>query len=529
MVLTFFTLVALTFASEDLACVTAGVLIAQGTVPGSVAVTACAVGIFIGDLGLWAAGRAAAALAADMPLVWRLLTPERLHRSRSWLETHAGRAIVASRFMPGTRLPLYVTAGIVRMSPMRFATWTLVASVIWTPVVVLASARAGSVAPDGFGVASTIVGAGAAVMVLGRTARRVVSSAREGRLRARIARAIRWEFWPSWLFYAPVAVWVLFLSLRHRGLTTITASNPGIADGGFVGESKFDILQSLPADWSIPSVRVRLTASRDSTADALSQIASRGWTWPLVAKPDVGQRGVGVRLIRSEQHLSEYLSASSGAVLLQPFHPGPFEAGVFYARLPGQPSGRILSMTDKHFPVVIGDGRSTIRQLIDANARFRLQRSLFLERHRHIADTILPRGARFQLALAGNHAQGTSFYDGAHLWTSRLERRIDEIAQRIPGFYIGRFDVRYTDVDEFKAGRDLAIVELNGAAAESTHIYDPGTSLIAAYRTLFRQWSLVFAIGAENRRRGALPTSFRRFVGLVVAHLADRSPLLISD
>jgi hypothetical protein len=317
--------------------------------------------------------------------------------------------------------------------------------------------------------------------------------------------------------------------MRHRGVTTITASNPGIADGGFVGESKFDILQSLPPEWTIPSIRVSLSASHDRTADALRQAALQEWTWPLVAKPDVGQRGVGVRLLRSAQQLRDYLAVTRETVLLQPYHPGPFEAGVFYARMPGEPRGRILSITDKHFPVVIGDGKSTVRELIDANDRLRLQRSLFLQRHRHLADAVLVRGARFQLALAGNHAQGTTFSEGADLWTSMLERRVDEIAQRVPGFYIGRFDVRYTDVVEFKAGRDLAIVELNGAAAESTNIYDPSTSLLAAYRTLFRQWSLVFAIGAENRRRGALPTSFRRLVRLVAAHLADASPLPISD
>ena len=113
--------------------------------------------------------------------------------------------------------------------------------------------------------------------------------------------------------------------------------------------------------------------------------------------------------------------------------------------------------------------------------------------------------------------------------TPALERRIDDIAQRMPGFFIGRFDVRYSSVERFKAGEDLAIVELNGATAESTNIYDPDGSLFHAYRTLFRQWSLVFAIGAANRRLGAEATPARRLIRLAVAHLISSPALTLSD
>jgi hypothetical protein len=87
----------------------------------------------------------------------------------------------------------------------------------------------------------------------------------------------------------------------------------------------------------------------------------------------------------------------------------------------------------------------------------------------------------------GHHAQGTLFRDEPHLWTPALERRIDEIAQSYPGFFVGRFDVRYSDADGLRAGRGLAIVELNGAMAESTDIYDPNRSLLGAYRRLHKQ------------------------------------------
>lgn len=106
---------------------------------------------------------------------------------------------------------------------------------------------------------------------------------------------------------------------------------------------------------------------------------------------------------------------------------------------------------------------------------------------------------------------------------------IDDIARAFPGFFVGRFDVRHSDVEAFKAGVDLAVVELNGATPESTNIYDPGTSLIEAYRQLLRQWSIVFAIGAANRAVGARVRSMRRICGLVRAHLAGEVVYPIAD
>ena len=82
---------------------------------------------------------------------------------------------------------------------------------------------------------------------------------------------------------------------------------------------------------------------------------------------------------------------------------------------------------------------------------------------------------------------------------------------------------------DFKAGRDLAIVELNGATAESTDIYDPGNTLLRAYGRLFRQWSLVFAIGAANRAAGARVTSPSRLRALIREHLTTPAAFPVAD
>ena len=332
-----------------------------------------------------------------------------------------------------------------------------------------------------------------------------------------------------WLFYAPVAIWVFLLALRHRGISTITASNPGIPDGGVVGESKFRILTNLPADCTIPSALVEAGPAAHRVYSIVTHMREQLWSFPVVLKPDVGQRGVGVRLAQCVEDLETYCEREASSILVQPYHPGPFEAGIFYYRHPGAARGRIFSITDKHFPVLIGDGRSTVEALIWAHPRYRLQASTFLTRHSHALDRVLAQGERLQLAIAGNHAQGTLFRDGAHLWTPALERRIDEIAQSYPEFFVGRFDVRYSDVEGLRAGHGLAIVELNGATAESTDIYDPNRSLLSAYRQLFKQWSIVFTIGAANRATGATVTPTRRLASLLRAHMMSKPAFALSD
>lgn len=523
-----------TLVSEDLTCVAAGALLQSGRVSAAGAIASCAAGIFAGDIGLWLAGRACRATVARWHTSQRAIARWRLDERARQLEGNIASVLLMSRLVPGSRLPLYLSAGFSGVRLGAFSVWTLVAVLLWTPALVLSSAAAGrAVLPMPMALGSAAWASRlAATTVLVATVLAVrtwLPRLWSWRWSRRTPRWVQWEFWPMWLFYAPVALWIALLSLRYRGLATITAANPGIPDGGTIGESKFEILNRLPPDAIIPAARIECGSPDARSAALAHRMMTSGWSYPMVLKPDVGQRGVGVRIVRHATAAADYLSEQPGVVLAQPYHPGPFEAGVFYYRYPGEPRGRILSITDKRFPLITGDGVSSLGELIRRHPRFRIQARTFLTRHRASLDSILPAGTSFQLAHAGNHAQGTMFRDGMHLWTPALEQRIDRIAQTFPGFFVGRFDIRYTDVAAFTQGQDLAIVELNGATAESTEIYDPAGSLRQAYRRLFQQWSIVFAIGAANRRRGAGVTSMRRLLALIRMHLTTQIAFEISD
>jgi hypothetical protein len=330
------------------------------------------------------------------------------------------------------------------------------------------------------------------------------------RISAILGRWTRWEFWPVWLFYIPVGANYLRLALKYRGFTLPTAANPGIFSGGFVGESKIVTLRDLHAtslEFTAEAYLVEGVTPIERLA-AIEQLrARRRLDFPIILKPDVGQRGVGVKLIRSQEQAAAYLQQTTAPLVVQRYAPGPHEIGVFYYRLPNEERGRIFAITEKIFPTITGDGQHAIEELVWEDDRARFVAETYLQRLAERRSEILHSGETMKLVEAGNHAQGCIFRDGAHLWSEELERRIDEISRRLDGFFIGRYDIRYASHEDLRAGHNFQIIELNGAASEATSIYDSRNSLFAAYRTLFHQWELVFKIGAANRQRGYRPTA----------------------
>jgi len=307
-----------------------------------------------------------------------------------------------------------------------------------------------------------------------------------------------------------VGVYYAWLAIRHRGLSVPTSANPGIATGGFIGESKLEMLDQLRRRSQQFTAEAFLVEGRTTTDRLLCLHRIRREheiALPFILKPDVGQRGNGVRLIRSMRAALEYLQSVDASVIVQRYVVGPCEAGVFYYRFPDESRGHIFAITEKIFPTITGDGIHTVEELIRTDHRAALMARTYLRRFASRRDEILAPGEILKLVETGNHAQGCIFRDGMHLHTEALERLIDEISYKVTGFFIGRYDLRYENDEDFKQGRNFQIVELNGATSEATSIYDPRNSLFSAYRTLFQQWRLVFAIGAINKANGHASSS----------------------
>jgi len=378
-------------------------------------------------------------------------------------------------------------------------------------------------------------------------------------LLASLRRARSLEFQPAWLFYAPLAPVYALLMLRTGRMNPYTACNPGVeSGGGLVGESKQSIQEGLDASTRLVLASERIEPHVD--VDARMRAASEAMrrrpelaSFPLIAKPDAGQRGFSVRIVRGEADLAAYFRIVHDAVMLQAYHPGPHEVGVMWVRrldtltrrppprpprrgpapprhpdAPPQPpappippppgassrtAGFIFSITRKDFPYLSGDGERTLEQLIYRDARLRCQAGVFLRRFADDASRILAAGERVRLAQSGNHCQGTLFRDGADLITPELLGTIDHLAATFAGgdaagpglLDVGRFDLRFESEDDLRRGRNFGVIELNGVASESTNLYDPEKSIVWAYRQLFAYWRWIFLLGARRAAMG-VPT-----------------------
>jgi membrane protein DedA with SNARE-associated domain len=133
-----------TLISEDLTSISAGLLARNGDITLGAAVAACAIGVYVGDLALWLAGRVLGPRLLDLPWISRRIDASALTALSARIDKRLPAAVIASRFLPGTRLPMYVAAGIWGRRPLAFAGWSLLAVLLWTPLLVVLTAAYGS-------------------------------------------------------------------------------------------------------------------------------------------------------------------------------------------------------------------------------------------------------------------------------------------------------------------------------------------------------------------------------------------------
>lgn len=367
---------------------------------------------------------------------------------------------------------------------------------------------------DSVGVLGLIGGITLGVIALA-LARLVWNRTGRSRLRASLTRLLRQEYWPAWTHYLPTYLRIPYWFVHARGRPVFTAVNPGYArDGGVAAEKKHEILDRLNDPAILPA---RLIDRDDHAPRRLRRAAEivrddhalAGY--PVVCKPDQGERGRSVRLVHSDADLAEYLAEHDEPVLIQRYHPGPIEIGILWVRDPATvsdpdrdgPHGHIYAVTHKTLPTLVGDGKRTLRQLILKHPRHRAQAAVFLERLHHRLAEIPDAGQTIPLGAAGNHAQGAMFLDGSRFITPQLEARVDRMARSFAGgFDIGRFDIRCENEEDLMQGRGLHIIELNGVTSEPTNIYDPTWSIFRAQRVLLGYWRNLVELGVARQRTG---------------------------
>lgn len=320
-------------------------------------------------------------------------------------------------------------------------------------------------------------------------------------------RLTNWELWNFYLLYFPISFAWFWYCLRSRSLWFFSSSNPTITFGGFEGEGKKEMYDQLPPhlvprtiyimhDWPYEEVKKR--------------VQEAGFMFPFIVKPDVGMKGVLFRKIESEEQLIRYHERMPVEYIVQDLVELPVEVSVFYYRYPDQAVGTVSGFIHKELLHVVGDGQSTLKQLVEEHPRAKHRMEEMEHRHGHRFARVIPEGEIFYLSYAGNHNRGAHFTNLHQEIDASLLRVFDELSHYTDKFYYGRYDIKTTSVEDLKAGKNFLILEFNGCGAEPNHIYDCGMSIWQAYGVILQHWKVLFRISRYNHQHGTPYWSFRK-------------------
>lgn len=483
-----------TFVLEDAALLAAVALVSQNNITMNEAFWACFLGIAIGDFVLYFLGY----FAHSVPYISQSKIFIKIQNKFTNLNQNLlTYAVISSRFLPGTRLVTYTLAGFVKYSFTKFFFINIGTVFLWVYLALQAGQLVKSIFSDHW--LLLLAGVFVVLSICRWLFANLQSSWSRKIFKHSWRKWLHFEFWPAWLFYIPIVPYYIYFALKHRSFFLPFYADPFLENAGLIGESKWDIYKYLEQnEFGLKTIWLKCV---DERFEQIRQLILDGhFKYPFILKPDIGQRGFAVRIIKTEFELKEYIDVAKFDLILQELSTLQQEAGIFYVRLPSEKKGQIFSITDKLFPTVTGDGVSNVGDLILNNPRARIIAATYFERFGSLVESIPKLGEVVLLATCGNHCQGAIFKNGEYLNSEELLAVTEKIVQQIPDFYFGRLDIRYNSAHELKQGLNFKIVEINAAGSEATHIWDQETKLIVAYKVLFSQWGFLFKIGDEVKK-----------------------------
>lgn len=284
------------------------------------------------------------------------------------------------------------------------------------------------------------------------------------------------------------------------------AANPSIRNGGMLNESKEEVHSLIPASFAPKSLFFKKGVEPNQVTSLLKE---HDMHLPLVGKPNIGARGRGVKMLRSNEELLHYIQSSNMDFHLQVLIEYPHEVGLFYCKEPGQQRGCITGIVRKEFLQVTGDGVSTLEKLVKNDNRAIVYYEMIKQMMGENFIKVYPMGEKVLLSPYGNHARGAKFINDSHLIDDNLQQSMDKVFSSIKDFYYGRLDIRFYSWEELKLGKSFSIIEVNGAGAEPTHMYDPKHSIWYAWKEITRHWHYLHKISILNHRMGYRYLTFR--------------------
>ena len=284
--------------------------------------------------------------------------------------------------------------------------------------------------------------------------------------------------------------------------------------GGFFGERKDEILDLIPNEYLAKTIVIK-NANLENLAN---QLKTADLNYPLIAKPIVGERGFGVRRVFTEQEIVIYASEYRD-FLIQEFVSYEVELGLMFYKLPETGEVVVSSLASKEYLHTVGDGSSSISDLLLANPRNRLYYDLVKMDYPKCLSVVPNKGEKFIIHRIGNHVKGTRFINENRIITRELTNQIKLLVDNIDGVNYGRFDLKVPNYNDLEKGQNYKVFELNGVSSEPLHVYDL-PNVFLTYYSLAKHWLILIEIAKQNIKKGVKITPFRYFLTQVKQHFA---------
>ena len=317
-----------------------------------------------------------------------------------------------------------------------------------------------------------------------------------------------WHYWRTPLLYGLVLGPLHIAAALKHGLSPVhmIRVNPVLPNGISLGTKDKTLPLFKGKNQYLAFTAVRQTWMPEKKRRHVRQfMAKKGLSYPIIAKPCRGHVGIGVRKIESETELATFLGTIPVDYIIQEFCDYPHEYGVFYCKVPGEAQGKVVSLTQKILPQVVGDGVSSVRQLVNADNRFRNNRKALLNHARNL-DTVPEKGNVWQVIVQGSHTYGSIFRDKNSLIDENMHRWMNELCAGVDGFHYGRFDMKVRNEASLRTGNGVKLVEVNGCGSDPVHVYDDRHPLGFAAREFYRFYDLIYKIAKINIRSQKIKT-----------------------
>lgn len=325
----------------------------------------------------------------------------------------------------------------------------------------------------------------------------------------------KYEFWNPRVFELPYYFYLAWRCLiSWLSPKQLVKANYALFHGEIGLGSKYETQLAFDQRYFMPTELIPAAELPDQKFAQIQQFANKHG-YPVMLKSDVGCVGKGICKVTDEETARKKAKLLLGDYLLQKYCEKPFEAGIFFVRLNGQP--HVTGINVKHFPSVVGNGQDDILTLARRHQRFTHHWHAFLQN----VDTseVLADGVEKRLSFIGSHTLGCRFTDDRHLATPELRQAVYRFFESQPGYNFGRLDVR-ADNEEALIQGEFVVIEVNGIASIPTHLFDPKYSVWQAWGIFLKHARFLVRAAKENQHQPMEVWSVRRVINRIRSNQA---------